>query len=84
MGKVRDGILDKGSMVKHPKIISLILGVAAEPTAWFRSWVSLSHPEQWAQVKVRNPGLRRRQENFDGKDTIVLALLPLLVLSVNN
>lgn len=42
LGKAREGILDKGSMVKHPKMFSLILGVAAEPTAWFRSRVSLT------------------------------------------
>lgn len=84
MGKARKGILEEGSMVKHPKMFILILGVAAKPSVWFRSWVSLTHSEQWAQEKVLNLGLRGKQESFDGIETIVLALLPLFMLSVNN
>lgn len=65
MEKAREGILDKGSMGKHPKMFNFIFGVAAEPTAWFGSWCLFTHPEQWAQVKALHPVVRRKQENSD-------------------
>lgn len=41
MENVGKSILDKGSIMKHDKIFSLVLSMAVEPTAWFLSWVSL-------------------------------------------
>lgn len=37
MEKVGKGVLDKGSIMKHKQIFSLILGMAAEPAACFLS-----------------------------------------------